>query len=159
MLILLAVTVRGRPCILSNQKPFKVSSFKSNGQADEANETDRASKFFRKSVHPSCVSEEREETLTASPDVTSSMLSSENRDDTVTSSQAIKKLFKKWSIMLHSQTLSVGMDEVYTEKPTDTGVLKNHECPPEEKAKSIFMASFLWFMGLDATIKIPLLIL
>ncbi|CAA7397586.1 unnamed protein product [Spirodela intermedia] len=148
---------RGKPYVLSNQKPFKISSFKSSGQTDESNETDRASKFFRKSVHPSCVSEEREETLTASPDVTSSMLSSENRDDTVTSSQAIKNLFKKWSIMLHSQTLSVAMDDVYSERPTDR-VLKNHECSPEEKAKSIFKAAFLRFMGLDATIKIPLLI-
>ncbi|CAA6661226.1 unnamed protein product [Spirodela intermedia] len=132
---------RGKPYVLSNQKPFKISSFKSSGQTDESNETDRASKFFRKSVHPSCVSEEREETLTASPDVTSSMLSSENRDDTVTSSQAIKNLFKKWSIMLHSQTLSVAMDDVYSERPTDR-VLKNHECSPEEKPKAYLRLHF-----------------
>uniref|UniRef100_A0A1D1Y4W0 50S ribosomal protein L23 n=1 Tax=Anthurium amnicola TaxID=1678845 RepID=A0A1D1Y4W0_9ARAE len=158
----------GQHIILPKEKPLKVSSFKGNCQNDGADDTDRDYKFSKKTVNLSTARHKSEETATASPDVPSDSLSyaAGNTDDAVAGSQSIDRLFKRWLKMLqtqtsnevHTQTSNEAIDEIYSKSPVESRTPEIQEGILRGRIANVLKVAFLWFMGLDATIKFPLLI-
>ncbi|MQM12509.1 hypothetical protein Taro_045429 [Colocasia esculenta] len=151
--------VRGQPIILPREKPFRVCSFKGNGQ-NGADEIDRDSKFSKKPVQLSHAPHEMEEIVTASPDVTTNSLSyaSGEKEGTVSGSQAIERLFKKWLTILHTQASSEATDDVYGKRTPEIETSEDQVESQRVKVDNVFKVALIWYMGLDATIKIPLTI-
>ncbi|CAA6665520.1 unnamed protein product [Spirodela intermedia] len=135
---------RGRPIILSKEKHFKVSSFKGNDHGDASDDMERDSKCS-KQVQLPLAPQEREEVETASADSSSSSIpcASVSGENNVAGSRTIERLFKSLLGMLRTCA-----DEIE----------ENQEKMLETKADNMAKAALLWFMGLDLTLKIPLLI-
>lgn len=151
---------RGQSIIFLKEKSLKVYSFKSNGQHDGADGKDRESKFSKIPVQFSHVPPEREEGVLTSADVTSNSVSCApgNREKCVSESQSVERLFKKWLMMLLSQRSSKEMDDVRGNKVVESEICKNQVDVRVKNVVTVLMDALVQFMGLDATIKIPLLI-
>ncbi|CAA7402255.1 unnamed protein product [Spirodela intermedia] len=150
---------RGRPIILSKEKHFKVSSFKGNDHGDASDDMERDSKCS-KQVQLPLAPQEREEVETASADSSSSSIpcASVSGENNVAGSRTIERLFKSLLGMLRAQKLGAGMDEFHGKRPAADEIEENQEKMLETKADNMAKAALLWFMGLDLTLKIPLLI-
>ncbi|KAG1348054.1 hypothetical protein COCNU_06G018830 [Cocos nucifera] len=151
---------RGQPIISQKRRAFKVSSFKGNAQHDEPEARDSCSKFPKAPVQLS-MQDDGEEVLSDSHNVQKHPLSyaPEGREDTKAGSLAIQKLFRKWLIMLRTQTSSQRMDENIWEEPAWGVTSEGQHVPVRMKAGIMLKAALVYFLGLDATISIPLLIL
>ncbi|XP_072961260.1 uncharacterized protein [Typha angustifolia] len=151
---------REQPIILPKRKALKVLCFKGSAQNDEHGSKNSGSKFPKSQVQLSHSHQEREDVLSEPHDVQEHRLSYEDADrgDTRIGSIAIQRLFKKWLIMLRTQTSSDTMDKNINEEPVQT---TTSESPHEEirtKAGKMLKAALVYFVGLDAAISIPLLI-
>nr|CAD1828555.1 unnamed protein product [Ananas comosus var. bracteatus] len=100
---------RDEPIVSLKRKVFKVSSFKSNAQNDEHETKKSGSKFSKSQVQLSSSPDEREDLISKSHDSQKHPLSypTQGEGDTKMGSIAIQKLFKKWLIMLRTQTSSI----------------------------------------------------
>ncbi|XP_008782690.2 uncharacterized protein LOC103702154 [Phoenix dactylifera] len=150
---------RGRPVILQKGRAFKVSYFKGNAQNDEPEARDSCSTFPKAPVQLS-TQEDSEEILSDSHNVQKHPLSyaPEGREDTRAGSLAIQKLFRKWLIMLRTQTSSQGMDENIWEEHAEGVTSEGQQVTVRMKAGIMLKAALVYFLGLDAAISIPLLI-
>ncbi|XP_073115766.1 uncharacterized protein [Elaeis guineensis] len=150
---------RGQPVILLKGKAFKVSSFKGNAQNDEREGRDSSSKFPKAPVQLSA-QQEREEILSDSHDVQKHSLSyaPEVREETTAGSLAIQKLFRKWLIMLRTQTPSLRMDGNFHEEPAENVTIEGQHVTIRMRAGNMLKAALVYFLGLDAAISVPLLI-
>ncbi|ONK81222.1 uncharacterized protein A4U43_C01F26680 [Asparagus officinalis] len=142
---------------LSKRKPFKVLSFKGNAQNDESDHSSGSSKFTKTPVQFSHTQEERE-IITESPDVQSYPMSyaSEDGEDTTAGSLAIQKLFRKWLLMLRTQTFSPA-GEVLGEKVAESKTSEDQTVPLKGEAGQLLKSTLVHFLKLDAAISLPLL--
>lgn len=141
---------------------FKVSSFKSNAQNDEHETKKSGLKFSKSQVQLSSSPDEREDLISKSHDSQKHPLSypTQGEGDTKMGSIAIQKLFKKWLIMLRTQTSSITINGNVDEKPVQsTTTSETQHVKMSTQAGRMLKAALVYFAGLDAAITIPLLVL
>lgn len=145
----------------SKVKPLKISAFKGSAQNDDSGGRANGSKVSKNSVKLSYAPEESEETIMESPKVHSIPVSyAPEANKGITGSPAIHKLFKKWLNMLRTQSPNQVVDEILGE-----GLPPKEELPQTQNTTQNMergqTLKVVWarFLGLDATIKIPLLML
>lgn len=142
-------------------KSTKILAFKGIAQHDESGGRASGSKIPKNSVKLSYLPKENEETVAESSkgnDVALPYASETNQ--TIAGSPAIHKLFKKWLKMLLTQSPNQVVDEGLTEGPPPTEMSEESHVEIHNRGRGEFLKS-VWcqFWDLDATIKLPLLIL
>lgn len=149
-----------RLCISRREvKRLKVLAFKGSSQNDESGYRAKGSKVRRSSVKLSDVPHKGEETVTESPEIQDNPLSCcAGKEETLASSPAIQKLFKKWLMMLRTQSSNQISDGVFGLGPPQSEKAESQIRSQEKENGKILKAVGRYFWGLDATIKIPLLI-
>ncbi|KAF8378261.1 hypothetical protein HHK36_029600 [Tetracentron sinense] len=150
----------GAPHILGlKRKPIKIVAFKGSAQNDESGGRSSGTKSPNNSVKVSYVSHEGEETTTRPPEIQKAPISyTSEREDTIPGSPAIQNLFKKWLMMLRTQSPSQATDEIFVEGPPQMEISESQNESQKQEANGILKAAWCHFLGLDATIKIPPLI-
>ncbi|XP_059443735.1 uncharacterized protein LOC132175724 isoform X2 [Corylus avellana] len=140
---------RGKP------KPLRISAFKGNAQNDESAGRASGSKVPKNSVKL----KESEDTILESPKANDIPLSyTSEANESIVSSPAIHNLFKKWLTMLRTQSPSqVGDGVLGGEPPLREMSESQHDTQKKERGE-ILKAAWCYFLGLDAAVKIPLLI-
>jgi hypothetical protein len=146
----------GAPCIrATKRKSLRISAFKGSAQNDESAGRVSGSKVPKNSVKL----KESEDPITESPKANDIPLSyTSEADQRIASSPAIHKLFKKWLTMLRTQSPSQVEDGILGEELPPTEISETHNETENKKRGEILKAVWCHFLGLDATIKIPLLI-
>lgn len=141
--------------VLVKRRPFMVLSFKGNSQNDGSDVRNR--RFAKVPVQLSHIEKEREEIATDSFDAQNhlSFASQESEDS---KGLAMKKLFRKWLIMLTTQTRSPKMNEAFEENPIQNEVLDSNQVTLKVKAVKLLQFSFTQFLSLDASISLPMVI-
>lgn len=135
---------------------MRISAFKGSAQNDESAGRVSGSKVPKNSVKL----KESEDPITESPKANDIPLSyTSEADQRIASSSAIHKLFKKWLTMLRTQSPSQVEDGILGEELPPTEISETHNETENKKRGEILKAVWCHFLGLDATIKIPLLIL
>ncbi len=135
---------------------MRISAFKGSAQNDESAGRVSGSKVPKNSVKL----KESEDPITESPKANDIPLSyTSEADQRIASSPAIHKLFKKWLTMLRTQSPSQVEDGILGEELPPTEISETHNETENKKRGEILKAVWCHFLGLDATIKIPLLIL
>ncbi|KAF8390457.1 hypothetical protein HHK36_024983 [Tetracentron sinense] len=153
------VSTRDPRILGPKRKPLKISAFKGSAQNEESGVRSSDIKSTKNSVKLSYVSHEGEETMAGSPQRQNGSLSfaSEEGEDTISASPAIQKLFKKWLMMLRTQS-SQATDGVFVEEPPQMKKSVSQKGSQKQEVGKMLKAACFYFLGLDATIKIPLLI-
>lgn len=151
-------SLRGEPINLSKGKPLQVLAFKGNAQNEESNRSDGCSKLNKSPVQFSRTQEEREEMIADSHDTQNHPISHASADkESVAGSLAIQKLFRKWLLILRTQTSSqanVSLDESLAPSGASEGQMVTPKAETTQLVKSVVM----YFLKLDAAISLPLLI-
>ncbi|KAL6011467.1 hypothetical protein ACLOJK_001915 [Asimina triloba] len=152
----------GQHCLAPKGRHFKILSFKGNDAHNEESEgTASASKFSKNSVKLSYVPQ-KEETDMESQDRPNGRFSytSAQTEETVGGSATIQEMFKKWLIILRTQTASRTVEEVLKESPSKTEVTD-----PQPRthgrggAGDLLKALLHFYLGLNAAINVPPLIM
>ncbi|KAL0417137.1 UNVERIFIED_CONTAM: hypothetical protein Slati_3545600, partial [Sesamum latifolium] len=138
-------------------RSFKISAFKGSSRHDDSGGRANVSKSLKNPVKVSYLQQEGEESPLESSKVQNVVPASYTAaDGTTTSSLAIQNLFKKWLILLRtpSQSQSVGgaLDE-----PCSTETSETPNSMQKQERGEILKSVWCYFLGLDATIKIPFL--
>ncbi|KAL3642333.1 hypothetical protein CASFOL_013148 [Castilleja foliolosa] len=154
--------------VLGPKPKFKIWAFKGNSRDDSCGKGRKAngSKSIKNPVKVSYLQHESEESLGESSKVQNVVPAPYTiADDTTTRSLAIQNLFKKWLMLLRtpSKTESVGEAEAETETLEEPSPVESSETPQntlqkQEERGEVLKAVWCYVLGLDATIKIPLLI-
>ncbi|KAI4343731.1 hypothetical protein L6164_011045 [Bauhinia variegata] len=141
-------------CLRSNLKPLRISAFKGSAQNDESGSRTNGLKVSKNSVRL----DESGEAISETPKVHNVPLSyASEANESLATSPAIYKLFKKWLTMLRTQPSNDVEEEIFGELPP--GVISKTPQGDENKEKfGILKVVWSHFLSLDATIKIPLLI-
>lgn len=84
---------------------------------------------------------------------------SSEANGTLGGSLAIQSLFKKWLTMLRTQSPSQEVDEILDEDPAVREISETQNEIQNKDRGEILKAVWFYFLGMDAVIKIPLLIL
>ncbi|KAK7301553.1 hypothetical protein RJT34_12419 [Clitoria ternatea] len=138
----------GPPCFFASKiKPLRISGFKGSTQNDDSGIRANQLKAPKTSVRLG----ESEEAQNVPLSYTS------ETNDSLATSSAIHKLFKKWLTMLHTQPSSQEVEEIFGEPTPGISPKTLQETEIKEKSK-ILKVAWSHFLALDATIKIPLLI-
>ncbi|KAJ8771794.1 hypothetical protein K2173_026971 [Erythroxylum novogranatense] len=142
----------------SKLKISKFWAFKGNSQNDESRKRANGSKCSKNTVKLSYVPTDNGETIMESPKVHSAPVSHTSKGEGINGSPAIHRLFKKWLNMLCTQPPCEEED----------GTLKRHSASEElqepqsniqdKERGGILKNVWCSITGLDATIKIPLLV-
>ncbi|XP_042953793.1 uncharacterized protein LOC122290252 isoform X3 [Carya illinoinensis] len=143
----------GASCKREKLKPSRISAFKGSAQNNESAGRASGSKVPENSVKL----KGSEDPVTESPkanDVPLSFISEAN--ESIGSSPAIQKLFLKWLTMLHTQSPSQVVDGVLEEPPISE-LSKIQQVTQNKEREKILRAAWCYFLCLDATVKIPLL--
>lgn len=165
----MCISLKHRHCLLSHgglailstkEKPLKVSAFKGSAQNDESEGRANGSKLSKSSVRLSYVQEEREKSIEETPVVQKVPFSntSEEREETLAGSPAIENLFKKWLVMLRTQTPNHATDNIFKESPGQIEISGCQSQTLQQRANVLLKAVLGYFAGLGAAIKIPLMI-
>ena len=136
-------------------KSLQISAFKGRGQNDESQGTASGSKSVKNSVKLSYVSRESKETLTESPKGQNGPLSYTNEADLTIDGN---NLFKNWLTFLRTPPPSQLVDEI-SEGSAPREISDMHIGLPKKERGEILKAVWCYFLGLDTTVKVPLLIL
>ncbi|XP_010248564.1 PREDICTED: uncharacterized protein LOC104591437 isoform X2 [Nelumbo nucifera] len=143
----------GAHCMLEpSKRNFRVRAFKSSAQDDESG----GCKFPKNNVKLSYAPHDGEETVTE-PAGIEKIYNSEDGEDSLAGSIAIHELFNKWLMMLRTQSLNQAPNGIF-EGPPQSDISKCHNGTQKQEAIKIFKAALCYFMGLHATIKVPLVI-
>ncbi|KAF7838308.1 uncharacterized protein G2W53_006790 [Senna tora] len=145
----------GSPCVCGSKiEPLKISAFKGSSQYNQKRGRANGLKGPKTSVRL----EENEEAKSESPKAQNVPLSyTSEANDSLATSPAIHKLFKKWLAILRTQPSSQEVEEILGEPPL--GVLpETLERAQTKERGEILKVAWTHFLALDATIKIPLLI-
>lgn len=144
----------GAPFFLGRVKELKITCFKGTRQSEDSSGS-FGSKYQKNSVKLSYVQQESEETLTElsqdAPVPSSSAKSTEG-------SQAIQSLFRNWLTLLRTPLPNQVVDEAI-EKPLSDGKTETQDKMQKNGRSEILKAVWYSFWGLDAMIKLPVLIL
>ncbi|XP_054820363.1 uncharacterized protein LOC129319346 isoform X2 [Prosopis cineraria] len=145
----------GSPLIRgSTHKPLRIAAFKGNAQNDESITIANGLKVPKTSVGL----EESGEAKSESPKVHNVPLSYASKEnDSLATSPAIHKLFKKWLTMLRTQSSTQEAEKIMEEPPLGVSQETLQE-PQNQKRGEVLKVAWSHFVALDATIKIPLLI-
>ncbi|KAI3997690.1 hypothetical protein MKX01_040663 [Papaver californicum] len=150
-----------RLCISRREvKRLKVLAFKGSSQNDESSGyRAKGSKVRRSSVKLSDVPHKGDETVMESPEIQDSPLSCcAGKEETLASSPAIQKLFKKWLMMLRTQSSNQTSDGIFGLGPPQSEKAESQIRSQEQENGKILKAVGCYLWRLDATVKIPLLI-
>ncbi|GAB2274218.1 hypothetical protein Dimus_008985 [Dionaea muscipula] len=139
-------------------RPFKISAFKGN-EKNEAEDGSSTSKFPKKHIRTSYVSQDGDITLADFPKLldgaVSYAVSAANK--TASRSQAIHRLFRKWVTLLHTELPNKARDEI-NEGPQQRELVPAQSGTHVEERGEMLKMVISYFLGLDATLKIPLMI-
>ncbi|XP_020589699.1 uncharacterized protein LOC110031017 [Phalaenopsis equestris] len=157
------VSLKHRLClsahpVLAKRRTFVVLSFKGNSQNERFDDRQRSSRVSKAPLQLSHTRNEREETTTSFDTQNHLSLESREREDSNGGSLAIKKLFQKWLIMITTQTSRPNIREAFEEKSIKMEVPEFNEVKASLKAAKLLRASFMYFLRLDASISLPLVI-
>ncbi|KAK4350545.1 hypothetical protein RND71_029858 [Anisodus tanguticus] len=146
----------GAPLVLKPKgKSLKISAFKSNSQNEPGGRVS-GSKTLKNSVKLSYVPHESEETSVESLRAQNVPISYSAEADETTSYSAIQNIFKSWLTLLRTpspnQVTNETVEEPYTTETSETQKMV------QEKERGVLKAVWCYFLSLDATIKIPVLI-
>ncbi|MCL7033882.1 hypothetical protein MKW94_017677 [Papaver nudicaule] len=140
-------------------KRLKVLAFKGSSQNDESGYRAKGSKVHRSSVKLSDVPHKGEEIVMESTELHDTPLSCcAGKEETLGSSPAIQKLFKKWLMMLRTQPSNQTSDGIFGNGAPEGEKVESQITSQQQEKGKILKAVGRYFWGLDATIKIPLLI-
>uniref|UniRef100_A0A5B7AHV9 Embryo defective 2759 n=1 Tax=Davidia involucrata TaxID=16924 RepID=A0A5B7AHV9_DAVIN len=149
----------GAPLVRGTKgKSLRISAFKGSAQNDELGGRSSGSKSAKNSVKLSYIPQESEETLTESPKEQNVPLSyASDSDERIAGSLAIQNLFKNWLALLRTPSPNQVVDEILEgPAPKERSEMQNGT---QKKERSVILkAVWCYFLGLDATVKIPLLI-
>lgn len=137
-------------------KSFRVSAFKGSAKNGDAGERTSSSKVHKNSVKL----KGSENTITESPNGNEIPLSyASEADERIAPSPTIHRLFNKWLTILCTQSsIQVGDATLGDVSPANVTSGKENGIQNSEKT-GILRAVWFNFLHLDATIKIPFLIL
>ncbi|KAL2898680.1 C-X-C chemokine receptor type 5 [Bienertia sinuspersici] len=142
----------------SKGKSLQISSFKGNIHNDNAGDSSSKSTSPKSSVKISYLPEGKEENLQESPTAHDTPVSCPSESNkSVTQSQTIRALFRKWLSLLQTGAAAEAGGDILKRSPQIDHL-------PEEKATSskergeVLKVVLCYFLGLDATIMVPLLI-
>lgn len=148
----------GTPFVLGPKKKLlKLSAFKSNSQNDGSGGRPTGSKSLKKSVGLSFVPQDSEATLVDSPKPQSDSTSFSSEAESTTGSLVIQNLFKSWLMLLQSPPSNHVIDESL-EESSSLGTTQNQDAITQKGRISILKMVWYYFLSLDVTIKIPLVI-
>lgn len=146
----------GAPRNSGKLKHLRISAFKGSAQNGESAGRAGGSKVPKNSVQL----KESEGTVTESPKANDIPLSyTSEANESIVSSPAIRKLFTKWLTMLRTPPPSQVVDEVLGEEPSLRERSETQHGTQIKERGEILPAAWCYFLGLDISIKIPLLIL
>lgn len=151
----------GTSCIrVPKRRPLRISAFKGSAQNDDSGGRANGSKSPKNSVRLSYAPQGNEETIVESSKLQNVPLPfSSQANGTIGGSLAIQNLFKKWLTMLRTQPPSQEVDEILSEKPVVKEVSETQKDVQNKDRGEVLKAVWFYFLGMDAVIKIPLLIL
>lgn len=152
------LSIRAPFVIGPKRKALKLSAFKGNGQNDESGGRPSGSKSLKNSVCLSYVSQDSDTTIVESPKAQSIPASYPSEEESTTGSPAIQNLFKSWLMLLRTTPANQAVHETL-EEPSSTETSDTQSSIQQKERFSIVKAVCCYFMGLDATVKIPLFIL
>lgn len=157
MLHLCFHSIQSQSIFSSKGKPCKISSFKgNNAQYDESGNRTNNSNVSKNSVQLSYAAQETEETITESPD---SNVSEEKEEEAITGSP-VMELFRKWLIVLRTPTSTKPTEDFFEESISQTEISEHQHGNRQVGAMGQLMKAALgYFLGMDAAIKFPLIIL
>ncbi|GMN35387.1 hypothetical protein TIFTF001_042215 [Ficus carica] len=137
-------------------KALQISSFKGSAQNGEPGGRASGSKTAKKSIKL----KESEGAITESRDPDEILVSyTSEANESVTSSPAIHRLFKKWLTNLRTKSSGEVVDGILEEEPSPREVSETELGTENSERSEILKVVWYHFVSLDATIKIPLLIL
>lgn len=143
------------PCNCGKPKPLRISAFKGSAQNNESGGRTSGPKVPNNSVK---LKESGDAVVESSKtnDIPLSYTSEAN--ESMVSSPAIHQLFKKWLTMLRTQSASQIGDGVFGKEPPLRKMPEIQHSPKIKERGEILKAAWCYFLDLDATVKIPLLI-
>lgn len=139
-------------------KLLQISSFKGNIQNDKSGDASSKPISPKSSVKISFLPQEREENLQESPtaqDTPVSCASESNK--TISQSQSIRGLFLKWLSLLRTGVEAEAGDGILERSPQMDHLTEQKATNSKERGE-ILKVVLCYFLGLDATITVPLLI-
>ncbi|KAK6153284.1 hypothetical protein DH2020_012923 [Rehmannia glutinosa] len=147
----------GAPLVLGPEsKLSRISGFKGSCGSDDLGGRANGSKSLKNAVKVSYLQNKNDKSSVESSKVQNVVPSPYTAaNETTTSSLAIQNLFKSWLMLLRMPSEPQPVDEVLEEPPPSiTSEMPNIE----QERGDILKAVCCYFLGLDATIKIPLLL-
>ncbi|XP_019175454.1 PREDICTED: uncharacterized protein LOC109170758 isoform X1 [Ipomoea nil] len=147
----------GAPLFLKPKaKVLKILAFKSSSQNNSGGSS--GSKTKKESIKLSIVSQGSEETSVESPRAQNLPISYTSETvDTTSGTLAIQKIFKHWLAILRTPSPDEAIGET-VEGPSSTEAVEPQNLVQQKERGNILQAVWSYFIGLDATIKINLLI-
>lgn len=142
------------PFFLGQAKELKITCFKATGQSEDSSGA-FGSKYQKNSVKLSYVQQGSEETLT---ELSQDVPVPSSTAKTTEGSQAIQSLFRNWLTLLRTPSPDQVVDEAI-EKPAVEEKTETQDKMQKNGRGEILKAVWYSFWGLDAMIKMPLLIL
>lgn len=140
----------------SQAKILRVSAFKGSSQNGESGERTSGSGVPKNSLKLTG----SENTITESPNANEIPLSYASEDDErIVPCPSIHRLFKKWLTILRTQSSSQAVDATLGDESLASATSGKDNKIQNNKKKEIFREIWCNFLHLDATIKIPFLIL
>ncbi|XVE54984.1 hypothetical protein DITRI_Ditri03aG0124900 [Diplodiscus trichospermus] len=160
-----AISLRRSVC-LSKGAPYtcglkarsvRISAFKGNAQNDESGGRAKDAGVSKNSIKVSYVPKDTEDTVIESSKAHNGQLAyASETTENIGGSPAIQKLFKKWVMILRSQSQVV--DEVLGEGPPLMDASETEIGTQSNRKSEILKMVWSHFWDMDATIKIPLII-
>lgn len=148
----------GAPLFLKPKaKVLKILAFKSSSQNNSGGSS--GSKTKKESIKVSIVPQGSEETSSESPRAQNLPISYPSETvDTPSGTLAIQNIFKHWLAILRTPSPNQAISET-VEGPSSTEAVEPQNVVQQKERGNILEAVWSYFIGLDATIKINLLIL
>lgn len=143
----------GAPFFQGQAKELKITCFKGSGQSEDSSGS-FGSKHQKNSVKLSYVQQGSEIT----PTEMSQDSAPSSSEKTTEGSQAIQSLFRNWLTLLRTPSPNQVVDEAI-EKPSSDEKTETQDKMQKNERSEILKAVWYSFWGLDAMIKMPLLIL
>ncbi|XP_042039456.1 uncharacterized protein LOC121785150 isoform X1 [Salvia splendens] len=158
------ISLKSRSCSSSGasfvlgpkSKISKISAFKGGSRHDDPGGRANDSKSLKNPIKVSYLQHESEESFVESSKVQNVVPSPYTaEDERTTRSLAIQNLFKNWLMLLRTplgtQPVERALEERSEETSEESNVVQNNERP------RVFKAAWCYFLSLNPTIKIPLL--
>lgn len=140
-------------------KIFKISAFKGGNRHDDSGGRANGSKSLKNPVKVSYLQHESNESVVESSKVQNVVPAPYTaEDETTTRSLAIQNLFKNWLMLLRTP-LGTQPVEGALEEPSEETSEEEQNVVQKNERREVFKAAWCYFLGLDPTIKIPLLML